>query len=1110
MKTAKEPEEGISKFFENTTIGMYRTTADGRILSVNSVLLSMLGFELFEELAQRNLNRSGYSPGYNRSKFLEKIEREGQIIGWESSWQRRDGTDIFIRESARAVRDDYGNTMCYEGTVEDITDRKEAEEALRESEKRYMLAQEAGKVGIWDWDLKTNDIYVDPCLKALLGYEDHEIRNHLDYWGALVHPDDADAVGAEAQRHFDGETPQFELAHRMLHKDGSIRWLLARGIVIRDSDGTPVRMLGTDTDITKRKRAEEELQKSEEKFRSLVENANDIVYTTTIDGIFSYVSPNWTEVLGHEPTEVTGKHVSFFLHHDDIPVCQEFLEKVLNTGEKQSGVEYRVKHKDGSWRWHTSNSSQIKDSEGQIISLLGIAHDITERKQAEEALRESEMKNTALLDAIPDMIFVISADGTFLDYRSAVGEETIVPAEEFLGQKYSKVMPADVTRLADEAIEKVLTTGGVSRFEYSLVMEGEQADYEARAVRSGEEQILLIVRNITERKQAKKKLQESEERFRAIFETANDSIFIKDRSMKYTQVNSAMERLFELTASELIGRTDEELFGAEAGAHIRDIDIRVLGGETIEEEHTKSVKGVQKTFHVIKVPMRDTSGEIVVLGGIARDITDRKKAEEDLSLKTSLLEARSEATIDGILAINQDQEIILFNKRFVEIWQLPQDIVDLKGHRERVKQHVISSVADPDRFVEKVEYLYDHPEEKSKDEIKLKDGRILDRFSTPLVSSKGENYGRIWYFRDVSEYKRMEEELKTLTLLHAGILSGVPLGLCVIDAMGNITWSNACMKKMLEKVEPSVICNNQLPVLSLIESFRSDDCLAGKCFHRYHFDGVGGKDIWFDISCVSFDPNNAARGLICTLNDVTETVEAEKAEAMYRAQLMHSDRLRTIGQLAAGVAHEINNPLAVLYGTLQSVRSGMTLDFAENPEIVERTLRVARRIKNTVNSLLNLSREQHTEKILQSIDVVLKDVLGLITSQLNKSDIEVDICLDESLPQVKIRAEQIQQVFLNIVLNAKEAMLNGGKLTITTEHVDEYIVTRFTDTGCGIPSDVIDSVFTPFYTTKKIGEGTGLGLSISHGIVSEHNGRIEIHSKVGKGTTVDVFFPIAD
>ena len=153
----------------------------------------------------------------------------------------------------------------------DITARKQAEAALRLSEERYALAVSAGKVGVWDWDIHTGVIYLDPSLKALLGYGDDEISNQLEAWVGHVHPEDRDRVMQVAQVCLEGGLPQYEIEHRMVHKNGGIRWFLARGTVFRDANGRPYRMVGTDTDITERKRADEALRRAEAKFRAVFE-----------------------------------------------------------------------------------------------------------------------------------------------------------------------------------------------------------------------------------------------------------------------------------------------------------------------------------------------------------------------------------------------------------------------------------------------------------------------------------------------------------------------------------------------------------------------------------------------------------------------------------------------------------------------------------------------------------------------------------------------------------------------------------------------------------------------------------------------------------------------
>jgi PAS domain S-box-containing protein len=183
---------------------------------------------------------------------LAALISEGKPFSIDHRIVLPDGSDRFLHSMARVERGADGRPVHLFGIAQDISDRKQAED-------RYVRATEAGRVGVWDWDLKTDAIFVDPWLKNLLGYEDHEIQNNINDWGSNVHPDDAALVMAEANKHLDGVTDRYEVEHRMVHKDGSTIWFLARGTALRDDQGRPYRMTGTDTDITENKLAREEL-----------------------------------------------------------------------------------------------------------------------------------------------------------------------------------------------------------------------------------------------------------------------------------------------------------------------------------------------------------------------------------------------------------------------------------------------------------------------------------------------------------------------------------------------------------------------------------------------------------------------------------------------------------------------------------------------------------------------------------------------------------------------------------------------------------------------------------------------------------------------------------
>jgi PAS domain S-box-containing protein len=267
-----------------------------------------------------------------------------------------------------------------------------------------------------------------------------------------------------------------------------------------------------------------------------------------------------------------------------------------------------------------------------IASAIGVEE---KRKQAEGALQESEERfRTAFNNAAIGMSLV-GNNGSFLKVNHTLSEILGYSEEELSKKTWMEITSQHDLEGCLKWLQKV-KRGAYGTYQKRFIHKRGQPVWVTVSTSmvpdsEGEPRYFIsLFQDITQRKKFEEELQQSEERFRAIFETAEDSIFIKNRSQKYTQVNPAMEKLFDLPASKLIGRTDEDLFGEEAGSYIRGVDTRVLGGEIVEQEHTKPVKGVPKSFHVIKVPLRDSSNEIIGLCGIARDITERKQAEDEL------------------------------------------------------------------------------------------------------------------------------------------------------------------------------------------------------------------------------------------------------------------------------------------------------------------------------------------------------------------------------------------------------------------------------------------------------------------------------------------------
>ena len=308
----------------------------------------------------------------------------------EWAWIRKDGQTVYTENILTNIFNEQGMVIGFQTIARDITKRKLAEEALRESEERYELATNVARVGVWDWKVQTNEFYLDPNVKALLGYSDAEIPNNLEVWSTYVHPDDKQPVMEAFQNHIDGKIPEFVHEHRMLHKDGSIRWIMARGTAIRDAQGNPHRVVGTDTDITQRKVTEEALRESEGKFRNLAEQSPNMIFINK-NGKVVYANRKCEEITGYKRDELHSDDFDFYILI--APECIKFIKKNFKkhmSGEEVQPYEYTLISKSGK-RIEAIITTKLIDYEGEK-AILGIVTDITERKHSEKVLQEKDKK----------------------------------------------------------------------------------------------------------------------------------------------------------------------------------------------------------------------------------------------------------------------------------------------------------------------------------------------------------------------------------------------------------------------------------------------------------------------------------------------------------------------------------------------------------------------------------------------------------------------------------------------------------------------------------------------------------------------------------------------
>jgi len=377
----RESEERYRQLFENAPVGVYRTTPEGKIIMANRSLVEMMGYSSFEEMTELNLEEDGYAKKEDRSRFKDIIEKNGEVIGLESIWKRKDGSFLFVRENARVVRDEAGKARFYEGVVENITARKKAEMALQRSEEKYRNLVERANDGICivqDTLLK----YVNPRFSEIIGYSKEELTDtpFMNY----IHPAELNKVVDRYKRRMAGEEVISVYETALLDKDNErVDVELNAGII--DYEGHPADFVFV-RDITKRKRAEKDRIESERKYRALFEQASEAVFLETLDGEILDINRHACDMLGYKKGELVGLNIKELIPEDELEKSRPLFAQLY--AGKSFRTETYYLDKEGKKIPVEVNAAVVTiENEKRVFALV---QDITERKELEEQLRRSQ------------------------------------------------------------------------------------------------------------------------------------------------------------------------------------------------------------------------------------------------------------------------------------------------------------------------------------------------------------------------------------------------------------------------------------------------------------------------------------------------------------------------------------------------------------------------------------------------------------------------------------------------------------------------------------------------------------------------------------------------
>jgi two-component system, NtrC family, sensor kinase len=643
-------------------------------------------------------------------------------------------------------------------------------------------------------------------------------------------------------------------------------------------------------------------------------------------------------------------------------------------------------------------------------------------------------------------------------------------------------------------------------------------------------------------------LERSEEKYRRILSNMPDVSWTGDASGRLLYISPKIEGMIGYSSEELRSRGLPFLLSRVDPADVAAIekamnDLYGRRGTFDVEFRFQHRNGDWLWLHCRAMSPRQEDG-VVLADGVISDISPRKRAELELRAKTAFLEAQADSSIDGLLVVNATGHRILSNGRFVEIFGIPAELL-ADSDDAPVLRHVVRTTRDPATFLAKVQHLYAHPEETSRDEIELKNGTIVDRYSSPVKGRDGTCYGRIWAFRDITEPRRREDRLRYLS----AAVEQSPASIVITDVDGNITYSNRKFTELtgytpdeVRGKNPRVLNSGYSPpemYRTLWTTIRDGREWRGEFRNRKK-----NGELYWEAATIS--PVFDARGNISLFLAVKEDITARRA---LESELRQAQKLEGIGQLAAGIAHEINTPTQFVTDNLTFLEDAWTgtlelvdacrqtvrdlappdaaarleqaeerCDFAflreEVPHAIAQGLEGARRVAAIVRAMKEFSHPDCVEKTEVDLNRAIASTITIARNEWKcVADVETDF--DPELPPVTCYPGDINLVVLNLLVNAAHAIRDKagsgekGQIAVRTHRQGDAVEIAVSDTGVGIPAEIQSRIFEPFFTTREVGSGTGQGLALAHGVVvRKHGGKIWFATELGRGSTFFVQIPI--
>jgi len=1034
----------------------------------------------------------------------------------------------------------------------------------QESEEKFQAIFENNSTAIIIIEADTTISMVNNAYCEISGYTKDEIIGKS--WMDQIPPQDIDRLKEYNRRRLanDKDVPnKYECT--LYKKNGEIRHGMLSVSMLESSKKLIVSFL----DITERKQAEESLRMSEERFRSFVECANDIVFAITPDGIFTYASPNWTERLGHHIDEIIGHSIAEFVHPDYLIGLSILIKQNFETGEKLNGVEYRIKNKDGQWLWHSSSSSPIIDANGKVSALIGIAHDITQRKLTEEALSKSEALLNTLIQTIPDLIWLKSPEGVYLSCNSMFERFFGFPQSEIVGKTdydFVNRQLADSFRKNDQiAIEK----GSPSNNEewVTFADDGHRAILDTLKTPMFDSTgkligVLGIARDITKQKMAQQALDEKEAQYRQNLE--NELIERKKSQLKLETANTLLTAVLESSPDVIIFALDKDyryltfnnkhkeimlnIWGKEISPGMNMLEDvigtpndrqnaktnfdRVLAGENlilVEEYGDEAL--TRQFWQNIYSPIHSANGEIIGLTCYVLDISELKRTEEALKESEYFFKESQRAAFIGSYKTNFVSAVWESSEILDQIFGIDKD------YQRSVNEGWLNIIHPDDRDFMK-QYLMEEVIMKHKPFnaeyriVRKSDGetRWVNGLGKVDFDANGNVASLIGTIQDITTRKLAEKVIIDSQSKLSLALKIAHLGAWEYDIANDLFTFNDEFYAIY-RTDASKVGGYQMTAAEYVKRFvypddvdivRNEIREISEMGNQNQIRQLEHRIIYADGNighiavclAVIIDKNGNTIRNYGINQDITERKHAEeilkKSEAQLRELNATKDKFFSI------IAHDLRNPFASLLGFLEIMATkNSKLTINQYLQFSQLLFKSTESTYHLLENLLEWSRVQRGSIPFAPKQINVKDIIYEIDESVVEMARKKTIDLKFDLPEgLVVYADQnmLLSIIRNLITNATKFTEPGGSIKVKALLTDdESILFSIKDTGIGMSNKLINNLFQVDSNINRQGTNgepsTGLGLILCKEFVEKHGGKIWAESEEGKGSTFNFTIP---